>query len=141
MKKFLPLLLLCACLFAAPAAAQNLPYVLITSAATTGATVTSPDVSSAPNHGVHVIINVTAYTSGSYTPHIQALDPASGSYYDILVGAPISATGLNVIKVVPGGAPLSNASAADFLPSKWHLQLVGGSSPSMTIGAGYNLEP
>ena len=118
--------------------AQNVQYgnnnlALLPSAAQTGATIVSPDQNNLFFRGGHFIINVTAYTSGTYTPHIQGKDPISGTYYDILVGTAISATGITIIKVYPGIGASVNAASPDILPQLWRVELIGATSPSMTI--------
>jgi hypothetical protein len=131
---FLTLLLACG---SAWAQSPNLSGIVIPSAATSAATVNSPDISNLNYRGAHIIINVSAYTSGNYTPKIQAKDPVSGGYYDLLVGPAISATGMTVLKIYPGSATSPNGAAADFLPRTWRVQLNGASTPSMTFSVGY----
>lgn len=109
--------------------------------AQTAATVNSANVTNPGFSGGHFLINVTAYTSGNYTPHIQGMEPISGTFYDILVGAAISATGLTVLKVYPGLPGTANAISNDILPATFRVQLIGASSPSMTISASYYLNP
>lgn len=110
------------------------------SAAYTATTVNSGDQNNPSWVGAHFIINVSAYTSGSYTPHIQGKDPVSGLYYDVLVGTAISATGTTILKVHPGLAVVANGSASDILPQTWRVQLVGASTPSMTLSVSAYLE-
>jgi hypothetical protein len=133
---FIVLLLL---LLPALASAQspNLGGTLLPSVATSGAQVNSPVITNPNYKGVHVIINVSSYTSGTYTPHIQAQDPASLNWYDLLVGAGISGTGLTVLKLYPAAATTPNGAAADMLPKTWRVILVGTSTPSMTVSIGF----
>jgi len=144
MKSLLTLAILwfaAACL--SPAHAQmdvaNVQASLFPLAAQTATTLTSNDQQNASWKGLHVIVNVTSYTSGTYTPHIQGEDEY-GNYYDILVGPAISATGITVLKVYPGIATLANGAASDLLPAVWRVQLVGATTPSMTISVDANLE-
>ena len=129
--------------FAVFALAQSNPNtstVLLPSAARTAATVNSADQNNFSWRCLHAIVNVSAYTSGAYTPHIQAAIPATPTvYYDILVATPsITATGVTVLKVCPDGVPLTGASAADFLPRVWRVQMIGTATPSMTFSvSGY----
>lgn len=109
------------------------------SAVQTGTTVNSSDMTNAAWRGADVIVNVSAYTSGTYTPHIQGKDPVSGNYYDILVGPAISATGTTVLHVYPGVTAAANSAAAAILPYTWRVQLVGATTPSMTLSVGANL--
>lgn len=141
-KRLLRILVLAAALVAAPALAQlqNLATQILPSASRTAATVDSADQTNAGWRGVHVIINVSAYVSGAYTPYVQAKDPVSGTYYDILVGSAITATGITVLKIYPGMATISNGASADFLPRIWRVHLVGASTPSMTFSVGAFLQ-
>lgn len=109
--------------------------------AMTAATVNSNDQFNPNSRGLHLIVTVSSFTSGSYTPHIQGEDPANpGNYYDILVGSPIVALGTTVLKVYPGIGTLANGAASDILPLTWRVQLVGASTPSMTLSVSANLE-
>lgn len=87
--------------------------------------------------------NVSALTSnaGSLTlaasvvPTIQAQNPTSGNWYDVLVGAAITATGLTVLKVYPGITPVANAAASDVLPATWRLSVVHSDTTPVTYSA------
>lgn len=134
------LLALCLSGFAAAQTANvNTTSLLQPSATLTATTLNLPDQTNPSWRGVHVIINVTTATAGSYTPHIQGKDPVSGVYYDILVGTAITATGTTVLKVYPGIAASANASASDILPQTWRVQLVG-STPNLALSVGAFLE-
>jgi hypothetical protein len=136
MKRFFALLIALAPLFAL---AQNSGGTLIPSAAYT-ATVTSGDQDNTQFRGVHVVINVSSYTNGNFTPKIQGKDPASGTYYDILVGPAISATGATVLKVYPGIGSAANGAAQDILPKTWRVTVIGASTPSATLSVGFFYE-
>lgn len=118
----------------------NMSSTLLASGARTAADVHTADLTNTSWKGVSVIVDVTAFTSGTYTPHIQAKDSASGKYYDILVGAAISGTGTTVLKVYPGITPATNTAVSDTLPKVWRLQMVGASTPVMTYSAGAFLQ-
>lgn len=131
MKRFLFAVLM---LIASHSWAQtNAQYSLIASAAQTAAQVNSADQSNLYYRGAHIVITVSAYTSGNYTAKIQAKDATTGLYYDVLVGAAISSTGTTVLKIYPGIAVLANGSASDILPVTWRVQLNGLSTPIMTL--------
>lgn len=117
----------------------NQPIVVLSSAARTAATVNSADQTNISFRCVHVVMNVTAYTSGNYTAYLQAPIPATPTvYYNLLVGPAVSSTGTTVLKMCPGSAPLANAVAADILPKTWRVQMIGASTPSMTFSvSGY----
>lgn len=136
-KKLLLAVLLFA--FAAVVGAQsNVLGTLLTSAART-VTIASSDVTNTSYRGAHIVVNVTSYTSGTWTPTIQGKDPVSLNYYDICTGPAIAATGMTIIKVYPGvmaiaeNAPTCN----DFLPRTWRINMVGATTPSATFSVGY----
>ena len=111
----------------------NLQIVPLASAAQTAATVNSAAQINYTFRGAHFVVNVSAFTAGTYTPHIQAQDPVSLAWYDLLVGPAIGATGTTVLKVYPGIGVVANGAAADMLPQTWRVQLIGAGGQSMTI--------
>lgn len=115
---------------------KNIPVSLMPSATRSTTPITTADLTNDAFTRIHVIINVSTYTSGNYTPKIQGKDPVSGQYYDILVGPAISATGVTVLKVGPGLVPLLNGTAQDVLPRTWRLRFDGVSTPSMVFSVG-----
>lgn len=118
----------------------NTVAIPLASALQTSASVVSSDLSNYWYRGAHIIVNVSAYTSGNYTVHVQGKDPASGAYYDILVGPAIAASGILILKVYPGIVVSANATASDVLPQVWRVTLVGASTPSMTMSVSAFLE-
>lgn len=111
----------------------------IFSTAARTATVNSADLNDPTAEAVHVIVDVTAVsgTSPTLTPKLQGKDPASGVYYDVLVGAAITATGTTVLKLGPGITAIPNLAASDFLPDTWRVRLeIGGTTPSFTCTVG-----
>ncbi len=114
------------------------PYALLASAARTADT-TSGVTQTFPAKGVHVIINVTVWTAGSITPHIQGYDVVSNSYYDILVGAAIGATGQTILKVGPGITPTANVAVADLLPANWRVLLHPSTVDPITYSVGMEI--
>ena len=137
MKRILVAVLLTFVALSAFGQARNASGTLVASAAYT-ATQNSQDMVFENLIGVHVIIDVTAVTTGTLTPKIQGKDPASGKYYDVLVGAAISGTGTTVIKVYPGIAPSASAAAQDILPRTWRVVLTKSDASSWTYSVGYN---
>lgn len=133
MKRALLLLALLAVSLAAAGQIANRSATILPSAARTAATVNSADQTNDVYHRAHVIVNVSAYTSGNYTPKLQGKDPVSGNYYDLLTGTAMSGTGTQVLKIGPGLAASANAAAADVLPRVWRVQLGGAATPSMTL--------
>lgn len=138
MKKLLALVVLAtiAGLAYAQASVSNLPIQLIASGAYTQASVVSTDRSNPSWRGVQVTINISAYTSGTYTPHIEGKDPVSGAYYDILVGSALNGTGTTLLSVYPGITATGNVSASNVLPATWRVEMVGASTPSATFSVG-----
>jgi hypothetical protein len=136
MKRILVALALAAA-FSAFGQSRNASGTLVASAAFT-ATQNSQDMSNTNLIGAHVIIDVTAITTGTLTPKIQGKDPASGKYYDLLVGAAISGTGTTVIKVYPGILASGSVAAQDILPAVWRVVLTKSDSSSWTYSVGYN---
>lgn len=111
---------------------------LYASAART-ATVTGDDQVNLGHKGIHLVVDVTAGTAGfSITPKLQGKD-ANGIYYDILVGAAITATGTNVLKLFPGATPVANATADDHLPPVWRVIVTAADSKSVTYSVGASL--
>ncbi len=134
--------LLLALFIAAGAGAQALPtpntspaLVVFPSAARTATTVVSADIVNSQYSQAQILINVSAFTSGTYTPTIQGKDPVSGNYYTLLTGIAISGTGETVLHI-GAPVPLANAATGAFLPQTWRISLAGASTPSMTFSVG-----
>lgn len=109
----------------------------------TAAEVDGPTQTNLTWKNTDIIINCTAYTSGTYTPHVQGFD-RDGNAYDILVGTSgastqITGTGITVLHVGPGFLAVPGTAAQVALPVKWRVILVGTSSPSMTLVVNANL--
>lgn len=126
-------------LFSVTSFAQNISGVLAASAART-ATFTSTDQTNVQWRGVHVIVDITAFTSGTWTVTIQGKDPVSEKYYTLLTGAALAGTGTTVYKVYPGIVAVANASVPDFLPKTWRVVVTGAATPVATFSVGFNLE-
>lgn len=76
--------------------------------------------------GLHVVIDVTVFGGGlGIVPHIQGSAPnvSGGTFYDILIGTTIVATGVVVLKVYPGIAPVAGGAASDILVRDWRFQM------------------
>ena len=120
---------------------QNLPATVLPSLARTATTVLSPDQVNVQWTGATIIIDVSARTSGTYTPTIQGKDPASGNYFTLLVGSAISSTGTTALNVGKGLTAVANAAAGVPLPRTWRISLTGTATPSMTFSVGAVLTP
>lgn len=103
------------------------------------ATATSADQYNNSYRGAHVIINVTAYGAGTFIPTIQAKEPLSGTYYNLLVGPSISTTSTTIMKIYPGLAAVTSAAISDMLPAIWRVQVGASGSPSATYSVTYFL--
>jgi len=111
---------------------NNTEETILASAART-ATVNSADFINYNAKGLHVILNISALAATpSIVPTIQGKDPISGEYYDILVGAAITTTGINILKIYPGIIATPNASASDILPRTYRVSVAHADSDSIT---------
>lgn len=102
--------------------------------------VATDDQKNTEYHGLHLVIDVTAVTATpSVVPKIQGKDRVSGKYYDLLVGAAITAEGTTVLKVFPGASPVANAVANDHLPRVWRVVLTHADTDSITYSVAAEL--
>lgn len=119
------------------AAAGNIAVTVLSSAirtaTTSSATQTNPNA-----RGVHVSINISvaSSTATSLVPKIQAQDPVSTTWYDLLVGTAMTATGITVLKVYPGIGVVSGGAASDVLPLTWRVAVVPGTADPVTYSVG-----
>lgn len=94
------------------------------------------------HRGLHLVIDLTVLAATeTVTPKIQGQDPASGKWYDLLVGAAIAATGTPVLKLYPGITVAANVSVSDVLPTTWRVVLTHSSTGAHTYSVGVNLLP
>ena len=115
---------------------DNKDIILLASAARTVET-ESEEQTNTRGKGLHIIIDVTVDpATASITPKIQGKDPASGKWYDVLVGVAIVAIGTTVIKVYPGIAAAANVAASDILPAHWRFQMAVADTDSITYSVG-----
>jgi hypothetical protein len=113
----------------------NVESTVLASAART-ATVSSSDLTNNYLRGGHIIM--TSITSSpSVVPTIEGKDPISGTYYTILTGIAITATGITILKVYPGAAAAVNAIAADVLPKTWRVTMTHGDADSITYSVAF----
>ena len=111
---------------------------ILASAART-ALVDSADQKNNFHRGLHLTIDITAYTAGSITVTIQGKDPLSGKYYTILASAALAAAATTVLKVYPGITAAANASVSDVLPRDWRVSVAVGGAQSITYSVGASL--
>lgn len=86
---------------------------------------------------IQVFLNVTVSAPGDITLKIQGKDPASAAYYDILVGANVTATGFYRYKVSPIIPSVANLIAQDHLPKTFRIVVTANTAGSMTYSVGY----
>ena len=105
------------------------------------ATTTNSSVFGNPGaRGVHLAIDVTVVPGvDTVTPKIEGYDETSGKYYDILIGVPIAATGLTIIKVYPGTVASPNVQANDVLPAAWRVTMTHSAATNFTYSVGASL--
>ena len=90
--------------------------------------------------GLHLAVDVTAVPGvDTVTPKIEGYDETSGKYYDVLVGVPIAATGLTILKVYPGTVASPNVQANDVLPSTWRVTMTHSAATNFTYSIGASL--
>lgn len=142
---FLGALALAAALLFPTAQAQqntgNLNCTLLGSAIrTTSVAVSSGDRDNSVWRGVVVMVNISTYTTGTFTPVIQGKDPVSGNYYTILTGtARSTSTGSPFIMRVFPGLTAGSDIANDVLPKTWRLTVTGSSTPVAAYSVGCSL--
>jgi hypothetical protein len=109
------------------------PIVLYASAARTA---TPTAVQSSNVHGErggHFVINVTAVVdTPSVVPTVDGYDPGSDSWYNLLTGDAITATGTTVLKIYPGIGAIPGGAAPDILPDTWRMVMTHADADSIT---------
>ncbi len=112
------------------------------SAARTATPTAVTQINSRAERGGHFIINVTAANATpSVVPTVEAYDAASDTWYVILTGAAITATGKTVLKVYPGITVAANVSVSDLLPQTWRLVMTHADADSITYTVAAYLVP
>lgn len=83
--------------------------------------------------GLLVFLNVTAVTAtGTLLVTIDGVDPVSGATYNILTGASVTGTGLNVYRVHPNLLAVTHATAQDEVPRVFNVTVTHGPAVAMT---------
>lgn len=117
----------------------NLELTLLPIVTRTSST-NSPNFTNYDSKGGHFILNVTTVSgSASIVLTVQGHDSVSNSYYDILVSSAITTIGINVLKVYPGIATLSNGAASDLVPRTFRVSVAHATGDSITYSVGCNL--
>lgn len=83
-----------------------------------------------------IIINISAFTSGSLTVVVNGIT-SSGYSYPILSSTALAATGVTPLRIFPGSTPSANAVANDVVPRS--LQVVTTVSGTLSYGIDYGL--
>lgn len=92
-----------------------------------------------PGVGLHLIINVTAAPGGqTLTPTLLGVE-RFGEAYPLLIGAPITATGVYVLKIGPGLPAIPNVSTPDRLPAVWGVDMTHSGAGAWTYSVSANL--
>jgi hypothetical protein len=118
------------------------PQVTVYTSAARTATPTEFEVDTSDVRGLHLVIDVTTLAATpSVTPKIQGYSELGNDWYDLLVGAAITATGVTVLKIYPGIAVQANATASDVLPNKCRVQLTHADADSITYSVAALLMP
>ena len=104
------------------------------------ATVQSAAIKTAGRSGCHVILDVTAVAATpSITLSIEALDPVSGQWYNLLTGSAVTAIGTTVYRIHPSLTAAANATAKDSLPSNIRVNVAHADADSITYSVGVSL--
>ncbi len=83
-----------------------------------------------------IIVNISAFTSGSLTVAINGIT-SSGYSYPILTSAALAAVAVTPLRIFPGATASANAVANDMVPRS--LQVVTTVSGTLTYGIDYEL--
>lgn len=83
-----------------------------------------------------VVINISAFTSGTLTFTVNGIT-SSGYIYPILVSTALGATGTTPLRIFPGATPSANAVANDMVPRSFNVVVTG--TFSATYGVDYEL--
>lgn len=97
----------------------------------------SGDLDNPDCRGVVVVVDITAFTSGSITVIIEGKDPVSGKYYTLLSSAALAAAATTTLTVYPGAVVTANVSANANLPRIYRVRWTV-SSPVLTVSIGSN---
>jgi hypothetical protein len=83
-----------------------------------------------------IIVNISAFTSGSLTVAINGIT-SSGYSYPILTSAALAAAAVTPLRIFPSATPTANAVANDMVPRT--LQVVTTVTGTLTYGIDYEL--
>lgn len=100
-------------------------------------TQTSPDFQNISCRGVKVVLDMTAFGTGSVTLTIQGKDPASAKYYTLLASAAVVSNATFVYTVYPGLTAAANVTASDVLPAVWRILCTANNANPTTYTVGF----
>lgn len=102
-----------------------------------GATVTGQDRLNRNARGLILVFDQTVVPGvQTTTPKIQGKDPASGTYYDILVGAAQVGVVTVVLRIYPGLVAAANLVVNDILPRTWRVVVTHSGAGNFTYSVG-----
>lgn len=113
---------------------NNTTGAVIAAGATSGSSVTTTTYNA---RSMAIIINVSAYTSGTITVAINGITSSNYSYPLISSITGLAATGVSIYRIGPGLTPSAGLVANDLLPRS--VQVVIGGTFSATFGVDYEL--
>lgn len=99
-------------------------------------TFTGPDWINMNSRGVRVVLDMTAFGTGSVTLAIQAKDQVSGKYQALLTGAAVVSNATFVYVVYPGLTPVANLVVSDVLPYCWRIVCTANNANPATYTVG-----
>jgi hypothetical protein len=106
------------------------------------ATPTAVEVPTQGRQRLHLVIVATAAAATpSVVPTIDAYDAASATWYNLLTGNAITATGTTTLKIGPGFPGSANAVSADMLPGLIRITMTHADADSLTYSVGLHLAP
>jgi hypothetical protein len=117
----------------------NQQGILLPQAVHTELSIISSDQFNYSWRGVVLIVTAADWVSGSYTPTLQAKDPATDTYYDLLSAPSLDCNCINQMVIYPGIAENGGISVNTILPYIWRVKLVSEDTPNMKISIGYSL--
>lgn len=99
----------------------------------TATQIVGPNIVNNQWRGIHLIINLSAYSGGVITPVIQAYDTTSNTYYNLLTASQITTTGITVLRVYPELPAVINQTAQDILPAIWRAVIQGQATATYSV--------
>lgn len=104
------------------------------------ATPTAVTVPAGRYNYMNVTVNATAITATpSVVVTIDAYDPVSGTYVNMLTSAAITATGTTLMRIGPTLAAVANLAANHALPGTVRITCTHGDADSITYSVGVEL--